>query len=377
VESPARRLSRTPESPTLHQLHALSSNDRAATRLYLGRAIAQSQYYAAILGSRWPLLELVQTSLPDTTENTIKIGSKLTHKAVNTIVDTVFSRAMADAIDQSSLGTASSRRHTADRLRSCGANVGYNTCSNNHHQLVANHCNNTRRCKRCARAESRKQAEKLYLVTSHLLQRPRVGYGLRMLTVTIRNSGNIHGDLANLKTNIPKLLRSMFKSPFFAARSRYELGPDNQTVHAHILMYSQFVGQKLISEKWEELTGGSNVVDIRMVDTKTDKTLREACNEVCKYVTDLDKWVERWGIDEGCRRIADITLKLKGERFGEYYGNFRSQVFKKTFDYAMPKPKEHDPKLCKICGSAWSSYTEVFEPRGPPKLVLLHGGNNV
>ena len=72
-----------------------------------------------------------------------------------------------------------------------------------------------------------------------------------------------------------------------------------------------------------------------------------------------------------------ITLKLKGERFGEYYGNFRSQVFKKTFDYAMPKPKEHDPKLCKICGSAWSSYTEVFEPRGPPKLVLLHGGNNV
>ena len=76
MESPARRLSRTPELPTLHQLHALSSNDRAATRLYLGRAIAQSQYYAAILGSRWPLLELVQTSLPDTTENTIKIGSR-------------------------------------------------------------------------------------------------------------------------------------------------------------------------------------------------------------------------------------------------------------------------------------------------------------
>ena len=164
----------------------------------------------------------------------------------------------------------------------------------------------------------------------------------------------------------------MFKSKFSAARSRIEIGPDNKTVHAHILIYCRFIDVKAISAKWQQLTGDSKIVDIRKVETNSDMKLRLACKEVCKYITDLDKWIKQHGIDEACDQIADLTLRLKGERFGESYGNFRAQTFKKTFNYAMPKPKEHDPLLCNICGSTWAKYEEVFEPRGPPRLTVVH-----
>jgi hypothetical protein len=138
------------------------------------------------------------------------------------------------------------------------------------------------------------------------------------------------------------------------------------------LIYCRFIDVKAISAKWQELTGDSKIVDIRKVETNSDKKLRLACKEVCKYITDLDKWIKQHGIDEACNQIADLTLRLKGERFGESYGNFRAQVFKATFNYAMPKPEEHDPLLCNICGSTWAKYEEVFEPRGPPRLTVVH-----
>ena len=376
MASTARQLNRASERSQLQQIHDGSDPSRAALRLLLGRALEQSEYYAPIVDSRRPLLELVQTSRQVDLENPIKIGSGVRpiiyHKIENDVADTVFSRSMADAIDRHPTWPANSRVINADRGRTCGAWMGIKTCCNNHHQGVTAFCNNHKRCRRCARAESRKQAEKLYLVSKHLLNRPRVGYSLKMLTVTIRNSGNVIADIAKLKRCFPKLYRSMFKTDFSAARSRYELGPDNHTVHAHALIYCRFIDVKAISQKWEELTSDSNVVDIRIVETNTDKKLRQACNEVCKYITDLDKWIKHHGIDEACNQIADLTLRLKGERFGETYGNFRSQVFKKTFNYAMPKPEEHDPLLCNICGSAWTKYEEVIEPRGPPRLTVVY-----
>jgi hypothetical protein len=372
MASTARQLKRASERSQLQQIHDRSDPSRAALRLLLGRAIAQRQFYDPIFASRRPLLELVQTSLPSEDDNPLKTESILHHKVENDVADTVFSRSMADAIDRHPTWPANSRVNNADRARTCGVWQGFKTCSNNHHVGVTAFCNNHKRCRRCARADARKQAEKLYLVAKHLLKRPRAGYSLRMLTVTIRNSGNVIADIAKLKLYFPKLYRSMFKTDFSAARSRYELGPDNKTVHAHVLIYCRFIDVKAISAKWQELTGDSKIVDIRKVETNTDKKLRQACNEVCKYVTDLDKWIKQHGIDDACDQIADLTLRLKGERFGETYGNFRSQVFKKTFNYAMPKPEEHDPLLCNICGSTWAKYEEVIEPRGPPRLTVVH-----
>ena len=372
MASTARQLKRASERSQLQQIHDRSDPSRAALRLLLGRAIAQRQFYDPIFASRRPLLELVQTSLPAEDDNPLKTESILYHKLENDVADTVFSRSMADAIDRHPTWPAKERTDNADRARTCGAWMGIKTCTNNHHVGVTAFCNNHKRCRRCARADARKQSEKLYLVAKHLLKRQQVGYSLKMLTVTIRNSGNVLADVATIKRCWPKLYRSMFKSNFSAARSRLEIGPDNKTVHAHILIYCRFIDVKAISAKWQELTGDSKIVDIRKVETNSDKKLRLACKEVCKYITDLDKWIKQHGIDEACNQIADLTLRLKGERFGETYGNFRSQVFKKTFNYAMPKPEEHDPLLCNICGSTWAKYEEVIEPRGPPRLTVVH-----
>lgn len=372
MASTARQLKRASERSQLQQIHDRSDPSRAALRLLLGRAIAQRQFYDPIFASRWPLLELVQTSLPSEDDNPLKTESILHHKVTNDVADTVFSRSMADAIDRHPTWPANSRVNNADRGRTCGAWMGIKTCGNNHHVGVTANCNNHKRCRRCARADAKKQSEKLYLVSKHLLKRQQAGYSLKMLTVTIRNSGNVLADVDTIKRCWPKLYRSMFKSNFSAARSRLEIGPDNKTVHAHILIYCRFIDVKAISAKWQELTGDSKIVDIRKVETNSDKKLRLACKEVCKYITDLDKWIKQHGIDEACNQIADLTLRLKGERFGESYGNFRAQVFKATFNYAMPKPEEHDPLLCNICGSTWAKYEEVIEPRGPPRLTVVH-----
>ena len=372
MASTARRLNRTPEPSTLRQIHAGSDPSRAALRLLLGRAIDQHQFYEPIVDSRRPKLELVQTSLPSEDDNPLKIESIIRHKLENDVADTVFSRCMADAIDRHPTWPANSRVNNADRCRTCGVWMGIKTCSNNHHVGVTAFCNNHKRCRRCARANARKQSEKLYLVSKHLLKRPRVGYSLKMLTVTTKVSGDPVADVDKVKRCFPKLYRSMFKTQFSAAQSRYEIGPINHMAHAHVLIYCRYVNKEAISAKWKELTGDSDGIKIQFIKTNTDKKLRLACKEVCKYITDIDKWIVKRGIDEACDQIADLTLRLKGERFGESYGNFRAQVFKKTFNYAMPKPEEHDPLLCNICGSTWAKYEEVIEPRGPPRLTVVH-----
>ena len=372
IASAARRLNRTPEASTLQQIYTGSDPSRAAERLLLGRAIAQREYYEPIFASRRPLLELVQTSLPSEDDNPLKIESVLRHKAVNDVADTVFSRSMADAIDRHPSWPAKQRIDNADRARTCGVWMGVKTCNNDHHAGVTAFCNNHKRCRRCARANAKKESDKLYLISEHLLRHQQVGYSLKMLTLTIRNSGNVLADVTKIKRCWPKLYRSMFKSRLSAARRRIEIGPDNKTVHVHILIYCRFVDVKAISAKWQQLTGDSKIVDIRKVETNSDKKLRQACKEVCKYITDLDKWIKQHGIDEACDQIADLTLRLKGERFGESYGNFRAQVFKSTFNYAMPKPEEHDPTICNICGATWAKYEEVFEPRGPPRLTVVN-----
>ena len=370
--SVARRLNRTSEPSTLRQIRDGSDPSRVAERLLLSRAIAQSEFYEPIADSRRPKLELVQTSLPSDDDNPLKIESILRHKQLNDVADTVFSRAMADAIDRHPSWPAKQRIDNADRARTCGVWMGIKTCNNDHHTGVTAFCNNRKRCRRCARSDADKRSKKLYLASQHLLKRQQVGYSMKMLTLTTRNSGDVVADVGKFKDNWPKLYRSMFKSKFSAAQSAIEIGPDNKTVHAHILIYCPFIDVKAISAKWQQLTGDSKIVDIRKVETNSNKKLRQACKEVCKYITDLDKWIKQHGIDEACDQIADLTLRLKGERFGESYGNFRAQVFKSTFNYAMPKPEEHDPTTCNICGATWARYEEVFEPRGPPRLTVVH-----
>ena len=161
MESPARRLSRTPESPTLNQIHAGSDPSREALSLLFGRAIAQREFYEPIFASRRSLLELVQTSLPSEDDNPLKIESVLRHKAENDVADTVFSRCMADAIDRHPSWPSKQRTNNADRSRTCGVWMGIKTCNNDHHAGVTANCNNHKRCRRCARADAKKQAEKL------------------------------------------------------------------------------------------------------------------------------------------------------------------------------------------------------------------------
>ena len=132
MTSTARRLNRTAEPSTLRQIYDGSDPSRVAERLLLGRAIAQREFYEPIADSRRPKLELVQTSLPTNDDNPINIDSVIRHKLLNDLCDTVFSRAMADAIDRHPSWPANSRVNNADRARTCGVWMGIKTCNNDH-----------------------------------------------------------------------------------------------------------------------------------------------------------------------------------------------------------------------------------------------------
>ncbi len=55
-------------------------------------------------------------------------------------------------------------------------------------------------------------------------------------------------------------------------------------VHLHILLTGEYVPQKWLSEAWEKITGGSRIVDIRLVsDRGSDHGLNEVLSDVTRY----------------------------------------------------------------------------------------------
>ena len=350
------------------QLFEDAEHVRSATRLYLDRAAENGAYYDALIADYRPLLEHIHTSRRSPLEDAGVTKRRIDAKLLADIGDRVFSRAMADVVEQGSTAPRRRVRTQADRLRSCGTVMGYNQCPDQHRKLSICLCDMPKYCRRCARIDAYRKSEQLLAVTKKLLKRPITGYNLRFLTLTTLNTGNVVNDAQTAIQAWSKLWRSMFQADFSAAWRRLEVGPKDGMVHLHVLLYSPWVNQQDISAKWAELTG-AKVVDIRAVDR--NKHLAKAVQEVCKYVTDMDKWVERHGIDDGLAKVFAIGRALHGRRLTERYGSYRRRVFNDRMGFSMPELEELTPDRCDTCGKKWAAFIEVVEPRGPPKLKVI------
>ena len=365
-----------PRYTHLDQLLLDSKNSRYAHQLYIQRAIENRVYFDELVDQNWPLLEYIQTTQPDAPREIDKYLDTLSDKSLQDIVDRVFSRSMSDVVANDLSLPKKRRVALAERLKTCGVVGGYNECPDEHRKLVRFYCDQPKYCRRCARIHAYRKADHLLKISYKLLKRPITGYRMRFLTLTSLNTGDVTKDSKVVTDAWSKLWRSMFKDDFSAAWRRLEVAPGGM-VHLHILLYSRRFHQPDISAKWLELTGSSKVVHIREVKRREKHDLEKEVYEICKYVTDMDKWVEIHGIDEGLQLVNEIGHALHGKRLSESYGCYRKAVFEIRMVELFPRSDKDSPDRCDCCGKKWVAFIEVFEPRGPPQLRAYSRSNQL
>ena len=351
----------------LDQLLDDSRQGRYALQLYIERAHQNRSYFDALVADQWPLLEHIQTSRPDAPKDWDSYFAELGAKSLSDIADRVFSRSMADVVANDPKLPKRKRLAQSDRLKTCGVVQGYQECPDGHRKLTRFYCDQPKYCRRCARIASNRKSAHLKKITHRMLKRPITGYRMRFLTLTLKKSGDTRKDAERVMGAFSKLWRALFKDEFSAAWRRVEVGPGGM-VHLHILLYCKWVQVEDISAKWEELTGDSKVVFIKEIKRREKGDLKKAVDEVCKYVTDMDKWVEKHGIERGLELVYNIGRALHGKRLSESYGTYRRRVFEKRIGEQMPREREESPDRCDCCGKKWVVFREVIEPRGPPQL---------
>ena len=353
---------------------------RYSEQLYLQYAKQHEAYFTPIRDFRRPLLEYVQKTRRKSADNTA-------YKALNDACDTVFSHLMAQAVLNDSNRPKVKRVQLAERLKTCGKYVGVKHCSKGHAQNQVNYCNEHKLCRRCSRRRATEKAREVEKIIAKMMQRPRSGYNLRMLTVTKKISGRgVRHDAREVIQAFPKLWRSLWKEDkdkdkkhVDTAWRSVEVGAENGMVHIHALMWCRYKSHTEIKRKWKEITGDSDVVEIHGVGRQGNGSwrvenpeLRKACKEVCKYVTDLDKTIEKVGIEEGFKRLSKQALDLNRLHLMQRYGCSLPHVFEMRMGFKIPTPpKKETIHRCGSCGSLWSHYQELTEPRGPPLLKIV------
>ena len=353
---------------------------RYAEQLYLRYAQQHEAHFGPIRDFRRPLLEYVQTTRRKSADNTA-------YKALNDQNDTVFSHLMAQAVLNDSSRPKVKRAQLAERLKNCGKYVGYQQCDKGHTQNQVYYCNEHKLCRRCSRRRANENARELEKTIAKMMERPRSGYNLRMTTVTKKISGKgIRHDAQEIIKAFPKLFRSLWKEDKYKDKNHVdtawrflEVGAENGMVHIHALMWCRYKSHTDISRRWKEITGDSSVIDIRGIGRNGNGSWRvekpelsKACKEVCKYVTDLDKVIEKFGIEQGFKRLSKQALELSRLRLTQRYGCALPHVFESRMGFKMPKPQKKETQhQCGHCGSRWSHYTPLVEPRGSPLLRVL------
>ena len=285
----------------------------------------------------------------------------------------------------------------AERMRLCGVVRGRRQCleCSEKQPVEVYYCGYHLLCPRCARIHAKGRRLELLDAVKGI---DRV-YGCRwnLLTLTVRTDGDQGAAMSILRKAFGDLYREVLRYswdvledvgagvrqaggrfylgkrrvfegkdgqfwqrtrvPGTAAFRSIEFGPDNLNVHAHILLYSRFIPQAVISREWERLTG-SCVLDIRQVRPKGTEsiTMADAVDECCKYVTKIGS------LPPG--EVVALWQVIRGRRLSERYGAIRGLVGNDTAWDTVP---------CPNCGSIrykwlYVPFAESMEQhlRGPP-----------
>lgn len=164
----------------------------------------------------------------------------------------------------------------------------------------------------------------------------------------------------------PRFKRSLLSAPGSAVFRALEFGSLSGNVHLHILTFSPFIPHEDIKTRWQSLTDGSYITDVRPVNTKGKAGLKGAFQEVAKYLT---KFTE-----SEPERLQQYIHALKGRRATERYGGFRKS--------RAPQPKKLKAYIAAVRNKdgAWELVSNVLKCPACESLdvvvvdVLLPGG---
>ena len=189
--------------------------------------------------------------------------------------------------------------------------------------------------------------------------------GWKMLTLTARMTVECRFDPDELRQQIRMLLanfrrfwrvtdwgRQKRDSRTHRKRSRrdtsyiraIEVSPKGM-VHLHVLVYGEFVPQRLLQSIWSDICGDLAIVDIRAV-----RGVRRALREVLKYATKGEK-----GPREQARHAAAVELAFRNVRRVEYGGALRGVRTPESSggdDDGQPEDlHNYRVAACAVCGS--------------------------
>ena len=221
--------------------------------------------------------------------------------------------------------------NAADRFRNC-ARAGYT--------LVCKDCGgeikprvftcNQRVCPSCAKKASNELYLSLRKALQEVMSNGHGGWRLKHVTVTLRKDHGWPGveDLGRMVQQmgqcVTRLWREYLKRPGTGALAGLEIGPSGN-VHAHILYYGPFLDKDDLRAKWEEISGGSYITDVRAIDSW------EGAREITKYACKMEALTPE--------HVADVFQALRGTRRIRTWGVFYNRLS------AKPELPE-----CPVCG---------------------------
>lgn len=184
-------------------------------------------------------------------------------------------------------------------------------------------------CPFCARARAAKNVQK-YMERFHVLMEENPKLVPALLTLTVRNGDDLRERFNHLQKSWKKYQekrRDYFKKgrgfnelcKVAGAVFSYEttVNQDTGEWHPHlhvVVLLSEYLDIKKLSQEWESITGDSRIVDIRRLQATEDGSMADAFCEVFKYAMKFSELE----LDEN----YEAYVSLKGSRLQGSFGLF-------------------------------------------------------
>lgn len=184
-------------------------------------------------------------------------------------------------------------------------------------------------CPFCARARAAKNVQK-YMERFHVLTEENPKLVPALLTLTVKNGDDLGERFNHLQRSWKKYQekrRDYFKKgrgfnelcKVEGAVFSYEttVNQDTGEWHPHlhvVVLLSEYLDIKKLSQEWENITGDSKIVDIRKLKSSDDGSMVDAFCEVFKYALKFSEME----LDEN----FEAYLGLKGSRLQGSFGLF-------------------------------------------------------
>jgi hypothetical protein len=137
-------------------------------------------------------------------------------------------------------------------------------------------------CPSCAPRQFARLIEKYEPVLKAVSAQKKVGFQIREITLTTRNTGSLTPEqIKKFNLDVKTILKSLMHDvDGWGAIWCDEVGFNNTNLHAHILLYGPFIPQERLAEVWNEISG-HEVVYI----TKARRSGGKALIHLLKYVS--------------------------------------------------------------------------------------------